>query len=128
STQTTLIDMASGATLGDLEQFSIWRDGARFQAPDFNFWGVTFARDSNRFYATLGSGGRTYLIEGDLTAREATVLRENVECPSLSPDDSRLVFKKRVERSGPGPVVWRLHLLDLATMVETPLVETHSVD
>lgn len=128
STQTTLVDMASGVTLGDLEQFAIWRHGARFQAPDFNFWGVTFAHDSNRFYATLGSGGKTYLIEGDVAAREARVLRENVECPSLSPDDSRLVFKKRMESSGPGPVAWRLHLLDLATLAETPLPETRSVD
>ena len=24
-----------------------------FKAADFNFWGVTFARDSNVFYATL---------------------------------------------------------------------------
>ena len=38
---------------------------------DFNFWGVTFARDGNRFYATLGTGGKTYLVEGDVAARQA---------------------------------------------------------
>jgi hypothetical protein len=127
STRTVLVDAASGATLGDLEQFTILRDGARFQAPDFNFWGITFAKDNNRFYATLGTGGKTYLIEGDLAARQARVLRENVECPSLSPDNKRLAFKKRVG-SGTSPT-WQLALLDLATMAETPLsAETHSVD
>ena len=35
-------------------------------AVDVNFWGVTFARDSDRFYATLATGGKTYLIEGSV--------------------------------------------------------------
>jgi hypothetical protein len=87
---------------------------------------VTFARDDNRFYATLGTGGRTHLVEGDLAGRRVRVLRANVECPSLSPDGRRLVFKKRIQ--GRGPVVWRLHALDLATLAETPLAETRSVD
>jgi hypothetical protein len=87
---------------------------------------VSPSRDGRRFYATLASRGGTYLIEGDISARRATVLRENVECPSLSPDGTRLVFKKRVD--GGGPVAWRLHLLDLAAGVETPLAETRNVD
>ena len=37
------------------------------------------------------------------------------------------MFKKLTEKSG-GRVVWRLHLLDLATMAETPLAETRNVD
>src|SRR6185503_21216378 len=48
STRTTLYDLTGGGTsLGDLEQFKTIRDGAPFHAVDFNFWGVTFARDSN---------------------------------------------------------------------------------
>jgi hypothetical protein len=46
STQTTLIDLARGTALGDLEQFVVIRNGVRFQSPDFNFWGVTFAREA----------------------------------------------------------------------------------
>jgi hypothetical protein len=126
STQTTLIDTASGKPLGDLEQFGVLRDGAPFRSADFNFWGVTFARDPNRFYATLGTGGKTYLLEGDVAARQMRVLRENAECPSLSPDGTRLVFKKRMNEGG--APVWHLHALDLATMAETPLGETRSVD
>jgi hypothetical protein len=126
STETLLYDAKSGAKLGSLEQFEIWRDGKRFQAVDFNFWGVTFARDSNRFYATVATGGQTYLIEGDVAARKARVLRENVECPSLSPDNTRVAFKKLVGDRSSG--AWRLYVLDLATMEETPLAETRVVD
>jgi hypothetical protein len=126
STQTTLFDVASGTALADLEQFTVVRDGARFESPDRNFWGVTFARGGDRFYATLGTSGTTYLVEGDLPGRQMRVLREGVECPSLSPDNTRLVFKKRV---GNGPAVnWRLHRLDLATLDDAPLAETRNVD
>ena len=45
--------------------------GSAFQAIDFNFWGVTFAADSDRFYATLATGGRTYLVEGAVGAPAA---------------------------------------------------------
>jgi hypothetical protein len=127
STQTLLVDPSSAATVADLEQFSITRDGAPFRAVDFNFWGVTFAHDPNTFYATLASGGTTYLIQGDAAQRSARVLRDNVECPSLSPDGTRLAFKKRVDPNSPRE--WRLAILDLATMEETPVPgESHSVD
>ena len=126
STRTLLIDMASGEVLTDLEQFTTWRNGARFKADDFNFWGVTFARDSNVFYASLRSQSTTYLVRGDLGLRKLTVLHENVECPSLSPDNRVIAFKKRV---GPQPEAWRLYVLDLATMNERPVAaETRFID
>ena len=125
STATVLLDTATGARLGNLEDFEVWRDGDRFQAPEFNFWGVTFAQDSNRFYATLQNDDTTYLVQGDVAARRLTVLRENVECPSLSPDGTRLAFKKRA----PGLVHrWQLTVLDLATMEEIPLAEPDGID
>src|SRR5206468_789325 len=131
STKTTILDMATGDELGDLEQFSTWRDGARFKNADFNFWGVTFARDSNVFYATLrtaavASRATTYLVRGDLGLRKLTVLRENVECPSLSPDNRLIAFKKRV---GPDAAPWRFYVMDLATLTDRPLAaETRSID
>jgi hypothetical protein len=124
STATVLIDMRRGTKLGNLEEFTVTRDGRRFRKRDFNFWGVTFARESNRFYATLASGEKTYLVEGNVRSRTARVLRENVECPSLSPDNTRLAYKKLVRRPGG----WRFHVLDLATMSDTPLAEDRHID
>jgi hypothetical protein len=115
STRTTMIDASSGDDIGELEQFTTWRGGVRFRAVDFNFWGVTLARDGNTFYASLRTAGTTYLVRGELALRKLTVLRDNVECPSLSPDNRLLAYKKRV---GPSPDSWRLHVLDLATNVE----------
>ena len=127
STHTVLVDPHTGGELADLEQFAIFKDGEPFRAVDFNFWGVTFARDVNRFYVTLASGGKTYLLQGDLARREARVLRENVECPSLSPDGTRLAFKKRMDPNSPRE--WRAAILDLRTLEDSPLPgESHSID
>ena len=126
STRTTMIDLSSGDQIAELERFATWRSGVRFSAVDFNFWGVTLARDSNTFYASLRTAGATYLVQGDLALRKLTVVRENVECPSLSPDNRRLAYKKRV---GPSPDAWRLHVLDLATNTERILSgETRYID
>lgn len=125
STETLLIDLERGERIANLEEFDVTHAGKRLESPDRNFWGVTFAEDSNRFYATLRMGGSTYLIEGDLSARRARVLRENVECPSLSPDNRRVAYKKLV---GSDPGVWRFHVLDLETMKDMPLAETRPID
>src|SRR6185312_4446036 len=85
STRTTILDMRDGSQIGQLEQFDVSKDGKPFDAVDFNFWGVTFAQDPNRFYATLGTGGEHYLVEGNVRERSMRVLRDGVECPSLSP-------------------------------------------
>ena len=116
-----------------------WRDGKRFTAPDFNFWGVTFARDGNTFYASLRTivdvqspqgqttrRGVTYLVRGELALRKLTVLLENVECPSLSPNNRLVAYKKRVDsRTNP----WRFYVLDVQTMKEHPIAaESRSID
>jgi hypothetical protein len=127
STRTNLIDTRSGAILTDLEQFAVTRDGASFKAVDFNFWGVTFAADGNRFYATLDSGGTPYLVEGDAEARTAVVVAPYVECPSLSPDGTRVAFKRRAW--GATGMRWQLHVMDLSTRQAKPVAsEERSVD
>ena len=123
STATTLIDLERGIKIGNLETFTVSREGRPFRSADFNFWGVTFAADSDRFYATLGTGGTTFLVEGSVRNRRMETRRQNVECPSLSPDGKRLAFKKR-DTAGS----WRFHVLDLATMTETALAERRSLD
>ena len=61
----------------------MWKDGQRIHASDFNFWGLTFTEDGNQFYATLETGGISYLVKGDIDRREIRVVRGGVECPSL---------------------------------------------
>jgi hypothetical protein len=127
STRTVLLDTVSGRELAELERFVVTRDGRPIKAVDFNFWGVTFAPDSNRFYATLGTGGQFLLIEGDARQQTATVLRDGVECPSISPDGTRLAFKKRTHPDG--RLVWRLAVLDLRTLADRVVEsEPRSID
>ncbi|MGC5286372.1 hypothetical protein [Micromonospora sp. DT231] len=126
STRTGILDTTTGATINTLEEFAITRDGRRYRSPDVNYWGVTFTADDNRFYATMSTGGKRYLVRGDVAARTVETVRENVECPSLSPDGTRIAFKEAID-ADPAKG-WRLSVLDLATMRVTATAETRSVD
>jgi hypothetical protein len=126
STATTIIDLKSGKPVADLEKdFKVTDGGKPMDERDRNFWGLTFAGDDDTFYATLATGPRTWLIKGSISKRRAETIHENVECPSLSPDGTRIGYKKAVSHN---PTKWRFHVLDLATGKETPLSETRSVD
>jgi len=126
STATTLIDMDSGKAVANIEKdFKVYDGGRLVTAQDKNYWGLTFAKDDDTFYATLAANGRTWLIEGSIRARTAHTIHSNVECPSLSPDQTRIGFKKAVAHD---PTRWRLTVLNLRTGKETPLAETRSVD
>jgi dipeptidyl aminopeptidase/acylaminoacyl peptidase len=120
----TLVTRADGTRLGNLEEFTLTVGGAVRDATDRNLWGVTFA-DGDRFFATAASGGKTWLVEGSLSGRRLTALREDAECPSLSPDRGRIAFKKHGDLP---PGHWRLAVYDLATGKETLLAEQRSVD
>lgn len=126
STRTGILTVHGGAEVANLETFTPYVDGAAYHAVDVNYWGVTFTSDDNHFYVTMGSAGKTWLMLGDLQTKTLTSVTTNVECPSLSPDGTRVVFKKRVGTSLTAP--WRLYVLNLATLQETPLAETRSVD
>ncbi|MGW7258870.1 TolB family protein [Streptomyces sp. NPDC054834] len=127
STRAAIVDTRTGKLIPTLESFRILKDGRAYRAADVNFWGVTFAADDRTFYATLATKAKTYLVRGDLKARTVTTLHTNVECPSLSPDGTRIAYKKRV-KGLPKDAPWRLYVLDLRTMRETALAETRSVD
>ncbi|MFE3169109.1 TolB family protein [Streptomyces sp. NPDC059224] len=127
STRTAIADTRTGTLIPSLEAFRIVKDGSVHHSADANFWGVTFASDDRTFYATLATRGSTYLVRGDLSTRTVTTLHPNVECPSLSPDGTRIAYKKRV-RGLPKDAPWHLYVLSLDTMRETPLAEPRSVD
>jgi dipeptidyl aminopeptidase/acylaminoacyl peptidase len=123
STRAGLYEVDTGRLVKTIEELPVFKGDDRYFAADVNYWGITFAPDGNRFYATLGSKGKTYLVEADYRRYRGKTLRENVECPSLSPDGKRIAFKKKAADG-----VWRLSVLDLASMRETELAETRSVD
>jgi hypothetical protein len=126
STATTIIDLDRQQVLGDLEDdFTVRVGDEVLDARDRNFWGLTFADDGDTFYATAASGDQTWLIEGSIADRSAHAIHENVECPSLSPDGTRIAYKKAISSN---PSVWRFHVLDLATGSETELAEERSID
>lgn len=127
STKTTLTQLPSGVSLGDLEQFSAFKDGRPIRDVDFNYWGVSFAADSDTFYATLDTRGVSYLVRGSVRARRLEVIHEGVECPSISPDNTRVAFKKQVGARSLG--WWQIAVLQLDTMQESVVTtETRSVD
>jgi hypothetical protein len=126
STRTSILDTRTWTLQENLERYRVIKDGHPYHAADLNIWGVTFA-DDGHFWATVATHGRTYLARGDVAARTLRTVRENVECPSLSPDGTRIAFKKRVPGL-PADAPWRLYVLDLRTMRETPLAERRSVD
>jgi WD40-like Beta Propeller Repeat len=126
STRTSILDTRTGHFIDSLEKFTAYQGGEMYRQPDINYWGVSFAADDNTFYATMASRHKTWLVRGDVARSEVHLLRENAECPSLSPDGTRLIFKKKISDDVRWP--WRLHVLDVVTMRETPLAESRSVD
>lgn len=126
STRTGILDTETGDMAKSLESFTAYVDGRRDEDVDHNIWGVTFTTDDNRFYATLSTDGTRYLVEGNLAAHTLRTLASNVECPSLSPDGTRIAFKQAIDddpRNG-----WRLSVLTLDDLAITNLAETRSID
>jgi len=124
STRTGFYDVRTGETVESLEHFTATVEGSVLTARDINYWGLTVGSDDRTFYATLASGGFTWLVKGDLAAKTVTSLRRDAECPSLSPDGTKVAYKKRIGRLGP----WDLAVLDLATNEEKRLPGTAGVD
>jgi len=122
----TQISTIDGEDFGNLEGFSFTVDGAANTAIDRNFWGVTFTADPDVFYATAAAGSKTWLVRGDLAARTLTAVRESVECPSLSPDGTRIAYKKNISTTA--TAYWSIAVLDLATNEETVMPDTRNID
>ena len=59
-----------------------------------------------------------------MSRRAVEVMHDNVECPSLSPDGTRIAYKRRDGK----PWKWRLHVLDLRTGADVAVSEKRPID
>ena len=107
STRTLFVDTTTGTGLSNLEGFKVTDGDHEVTAVSANYWGVTFEADSDHFYATLGIGTSIQMIEGSVRARTAHTVHDDVECPGLSPDQTRdrvqAARRRRVQRSALAP-------------------------
>ncbi|GIT79662.1 TolB-like translocation protein; signal peptide [Leifsonia sp. LS1] len=122
----TDIAQVNGIDYGSLDQFTLLVNGEKVTADDRNFWGVTFSDDDNTFFATAASGGHHWLVRGNLRGRSLVAIKDGAECPSLSPDGTKIAYKKNLSTTGTPH--WTLAVLDFATGVETQLPISDNVD
>ena len=123
-TTETLI-RCNGMNLGNIESWKAKVDGRPLRSVDRNFWGVTFAKNDDTFYVTPASVASSWLMRGSIKEKSMVSLRTDAECQSLSPGQSRIAHKKRVDSKAPG--AWRLAVLDLRTGHASLLAEPRSV-
>lgn len=127
STATDIYSIADGHDYGNIEQFTLYIDGQVNTNADRNIWGVTFVPgDDNTFYATAATAGHTYLVRGDLAARTLTEVHETAECPSVSPDGTRVAFKVNISKTS--TAFWNIAVMDLTTGKVTMMPDKRDVD
>jgi hypothetical protein len=124
STRSGVFDVRTGAVMDSIERFTATLGGRVTTSADINYWGITVTADDNTFYATLATSGRTYLVRGDLTTKSLQEVRQTAECPSVSPDGTRVAYKKRPNPTQP----WELVVLDLQSKRERALPGTTGID
>jgi hypothetical protein len=121
STRTWITVVPTGHGL-HVEDFDLEHDGRHIEPVDRNFWGVTFL-DDDAFYVTVSFAGHNYLAKGSVRDRTVQTVRETAECPSVSPDHTRVAYKLRRDNGG-----WSVAVLDLASGQERVLPGSPSVD
>lgn len=128
STRAYLLDLVdSAARPVDLEYSALWRGETRVDAPDLNYWGITFPRTGPEYFATVATNDQRFLVRGSSLSKDVHVAHADVECPSLSPDGKRIAFKRRIR--GENGIEWRLAVLDLGLDdVRDLTLETRNVD
>ena len=121
STRTFITPVAGGRAL-HAEDFQLVHQGKAISPVDRNYWGVTFL-DEDAFYLTVSFGGHTWLARGSIREHRVRTIRETAECPSVSPDHTRVAYKKRQ-----GDGTWRIAVLDVRSGREQVLPGNRSVD
>lgn len=123
ATTTQLIEVERGIGANLETQFSTFGiDNQLITDETRNFWGVTFV-DNETFYATIGIGEETSIVQGSIENARLQVVHENATCPEVSPDGSTLVVKER--RDGD---FFQLVAIDTATGARRDLPEARTVE
>ena len=122
ATTTQLIDVERqlGADL-ELDFTTVLGDGTILDLQERNFWGTSYVTDE-QFYATVGFGGGTDLVFGDVATGRLEIVFENASCPAISPDGSTIVAKEQRDDA------FQLVAIDVATGSRRDLAETRSID
>ncbi len=128
STRTEIHATADGSSRGNLETWRLTVDGQPFTASDRNLWGVTFV-DDDTIFATAAShaAGKTWLMTGSISQQTLTSVTDNAECPSVSPDKTKVAYKKVVDTVN-GQPVWAVAVRDIAAGTETLIPATKGLD
>lgn len=121
STVVTIGAFDRGQLIG-VNQFSVDSTEARYNGGSRMFWGVAFI-DDNDFYVTGFFGDVPEIMQGDIDARTLRPTGFEGSCPSLSPDQKTLVFKRARADEG-----FDLVAVDLASGDSWTLAESRSVD
>ena len=121
STATEVHEFDGGVRWGNLEKFDLVLGRTTRSTRSTATSGASRSSTTTPSTRRSRTGDRTWLVEGDLTERTLTSVSPDAECPSLSPDGTRVAFKVDVD---PGrAVVWQIAVQDLATGERT-LLET----
>jgi len=123
TTYTRIVDMRDGRELLRLEELRVTRGGTPVPHAGAELWGVTFAT-AGRYFATLASDGEHLLIAGRVGSTRARVLRAGIECPAVSPDGTRIAYKRRIGALNR----WRLHVERIDGTGAVALAESRSID
>lgn len=127
STATDIYSISTGHDYGNIEQFTLYLNGRVNTNSDRNIWGVSFVPDDdNTFYATAATAGQTYLVRGSLSARTLTEVHETAECPSVSPDGTRVAFKVNISKTS--TAFWNIGVMNIKTGKVTMLPDKRDVD
>ncbi|MFI2614241.1 hypothetical protein [Streptomyces sp. NPDC018584] len=103
STRTSILDTRTGYLIKNMEEIPLTLDGRRYHAPDVNYWGVTFTKDDNVFYATVSTKGkrvregtrdpwRLYVLDLRTMRERPLAERRNVDDQAAWLDDGTLAY------------------------------------